>query len=460
MNFAEPLKTIADNVPKVYQAGYDDGVAAGGGGANPSEIVENLPIVLDFSDGDQEIVAPDGVLVKSAIIQKPETLNPENIAEGVNIAGIVGTLAAGGGTSDELCYVTFMSYDGSVEYGKKAVAVGDDCADPIARGIFETPTRESDAQYNYTFYGWATEVNGAADSKWNKSITEDKTVYANFASAVRYYTITYYDADGTTVLKTESLAYGSVPAYAPTKDEYDFVAWTPEPVEVTGETSYTATWKEKAAFATASWEDIIAVAQNGNASSTFAVGDERTEEITYADGTTESITWVIASLNGTCTITDGTKDNITIIAKHALATKRQIAKAMSTNYETSTLATFLNGDFYNALPEVLRNAIKDVYTKNEFYASQKCWIPSLRDLGTSRTDYAPGSSTGPFELFISNDSRQRKLGANGELTGYWTRSPRNSGAYSYFAYIKTDGVVNNDSKLPNEKFAVVPCFCI
>lgn len=34
MNFAEPLKTIADNVPKVYQAGYDDGVAAGGGGDN------------------------------------------------------------------------------------------------------------------------------------------------------------------------------------------------------------------------------------------------------------------------------------------------------------------------------------------------------------------------------------------------------------------------------------------
>lgn len=35
--------------------------------------------------------------VKSAIIQKPETLIPENIAEGVNIAGIVGTLVVGGG---------------------------------------------------------------------------------------------------------------------------------------------------------------------------------------------------------------------------------------------------------------------------------------------------------------------------------------------------------------------------
>lgn len=32
MNIAEQLRTIEDNVPKVYQAGYDDGAAAGGGG--------------------------------------------------------------------------------------------------------------------------------------------------------------------------------------------------------------------------------------------------------------------------------------------------------------------------------------------------------------------------------------------------------------------------------------------
>lgn len=34
MNIAEQLRTIEDNVPKVYQAGFDDGAAAGGGGDN------------------------------------------------------------------------------------------------------------------------------------------------------------------------------------------------------------------------------------------------------------------------------------------------------------------------------------------------------------------------------------------------------------------------------------------
>ena len=38
------------------------------------EIVENIPVVLDFSNGNQTIQAPEGMAVKSAIIQKPDTL--------------------------------------------------------------------------------------------------------------------------------------------------------------------------------------------------------------------------------------------------------------------------------------------------------------------------------------------------------------------------------------------------
>ena len=151
-------------------------------------------------------------------------------------------ITTGGGSSADVRYVTFMSEDGTVELGKKAVATGDDCADPIARGVFPTPTKESSVQYNYTFYGWATTPNGAADSNWNKAVTEDRTVYANFASVVRYYTVTYYDEDGTTVLKTESLAYGTMPSYLPEKDGYELTGWEPELQPVSGTTSYKAQW--------------------------------------------------------------------------------------------------------------------------------------------------------------------------------------------------------------------------
>ena len=66
-----------------------------------AEVIEDLPIDVDFSEGDQTVTAPDGYLVKSAILQKPETLVPENIAKDVDIAGVVGTMSAGGGGLDE-----------------------------------------------------------------------------------------------------------------------------------------------------------------------------------------------------------------------------------------------------------------------------------------------------------------------------------------------------------------------
>lgn len=72
-------------------------------------VLEDLPIALDFSSGDQTISAPDGMVVKSAVVQKPDTLTPENIAEGVDIAGIIGTLAAGGGSNVKIATGTDAS---------------------------------------------------------------------------------------------------------------------------------------------------------------------------------------------------------------------------------------------------------------------------------------------------------------------------------------------------------------
>lgn len=156
------------------------------------------------------------------------------------ISGITG---GGGGSSADVRYVTFMNGD-TVLY-KKPVAVGDDCVDVLTKGLIETPTKESTVQYNYTYYGWGAADNGAADSTILKNITEDKTVYAIYTSAVRYYTITWLDDDGETVLKTESLAYGATPNYVPNKLGYAFVGWTTDVVTVTGNATYTSIWKEQ-----------------------------------------------------------------------------------------------------------------------------------------------------------------------------------------------------------------------
>ena len=55
------------------------------------DTVENIPIALNLAEGNQQVVAEDGVLVKSAIILKPEDLASENIRYGRHIAGFDGT---------------------------------------------------------------------------------------------------------------------------------------------------------------------------------------------------------------------------------------------------------------------------------------------------------------------------------------------------------------------------------
>lgn len=59
--------------------------------------LETVTVDLAMANGDQIIEPSEGKALSKVTVTKPETLVPENIAEGVDIAGIIGTLAAGGG---------------------------------------------------------------------------------------------------------------------------------------------------------------------------------------------------------------------------------------------------------------------------------------------------------------------------------------------------------------------------
>lgn len=180
--------------------------------------------------------------------------------------------------------VTFVYGDKSYV---RSVADGDTCADPVARELIPTPTKESTAQYNYTYYGWGASDGGAADANILKNITEDKTVYAIFTATVKTYTITFYDSDGTTVLATKQVAYGTKPSYTPVKNGYAFSGWTPALVEVTGDASYTAQWTEMT-LELMSWEEIAQISEAGTAANYFAVGDKKTIKINGKIGASAS----------------------------------------------------------------------------------------------------------------------------------------------------------------------------
>ena len=128
--------------------------------------------------------------------------------------------------------ITFVDDDGTqlqqtqVEYGVMPTAPSN-------------PTKESTAQYTYTFAGWTPTL---------ETVRADKTYTATYESTIRNYTITFVDDDGTQLQQTQ-VAYGSMPTAPsnPTKEStaqytYTFAGWTPEIVTVTGDKTYTATY--------------------------------------------------------------------------------------------------------------------------------------------------------------------------------------------------------------------------
>lgn len=135
--------------------------------------------------------------------------------------------------------VKFVDEDGITVLDKQTLKYGET---PKYKG--ETPSKASDAQYDYTWTGW---------DKGLSMVTEDVTYTAVYDKAVKSYTITFMAEDGKTVLSTQLVAYGSVPVYQgekPTKEgnaefSYEFTGWTPELAEVTKDSTYTAAFTEK-----------------------------------------------------------------------------------------------------------------------------------------------------------------------------------------------------------------------
>lgn len=366
---------------------------------------------------------------------------------------------SGGGGSADVRYVTFMSYDGSKEYGKKAVAVGDDCADPIARGIFATPTRESTAQYDYTFVGWATTPNGAWDENALKAVSEGRTLYAAYASALRYYTITYLDSDGVTVLKTEPLAYGSTPAYTPTKDGYTFAGWIPALAAVTGNASYVATWIEKVDFASLTWAKVAEYAESGKAD-LFELGATRTFTVSTYNAGNKTVTAEIVGINHD-NIVNGGKAGLTLRLKNfppsvtswsAGGTTDRNKKQWDSSDIRGTLQSTATSTKYGLpsdLQAVMKTVVKKYYDLNDSaYKSvnDNIFLPSASELGFPVYEdegecyeaFTEKSSISDTNSDVACTSPEGGTHAN----NYWTRTKQASG----YAYMISGNALTNYSQ--------------
>lgn len=263
---------------------------------------------------------------------------------------------SGGGTVEGAATVTFMN--GDAVYYTRPVVIGDDCPDPITQGRVDAPTKESTAQYDYTYSGWTLTDGGEADTDNTlKNITEDRTIYAAYTSAVRYYTITYYDSDGTTVLKTEQVAYGSKPAYMPEKSGASFTGWVPSLANVTGDASYTAQWEDKVTFAGGSWEDIIAIAEAGQAEEYFAIGDKK--DIVAENGAQIRLTIIGFQHDD---LADGSgKAAMTIaVGTTSANSSKYLTETFTMSSDWTEVASMIDNAYLSYFPEIVRSNIKTV----------------------------------------------------------------------------------------------------
>lgn len=117
----------------------------------------------------------------------------------------------------------------------------------------ETPTREADEQYIYTFSGWSPEITAAE---------RDVTYTAQYNTRERSkFTVTWKNYDGTVLETDENVLEGTTPTYngeTPSKaaDEqytYEFSGWSPEVSAVTGNVEYTAQYSKTLNKYTVTW---------------------------------------------------------------------------------------------------------------------------------------------------------------------------------------------------------------
>ncbi len=158
--------------------------------------------------------------------------------------------------------IKFVTYDGSplttVVYTQ----------DEAVKWEAGEPTRSSDAEYTYTFAGWADEDGTVWPSDQLPNATANATYTATYSTTVNKYDIVFMNGEDT--LSTVNLAYGAAVVYdgeQPTKaataeNEYAFIGWATEEnadealstiPAVTGAATYYAVFSATAREYTVTW---------------------------------------------------------------------------------------------------------------------------------------------------------------------------------------------------------------
>lgn len=350
--------------------------------------------------------------------------------------------------------VQFMN--GDSVYNTQWVVAGGSATTPSTN-----PTKASTAQYTYTFNGW---------DKSYTNVTAPLTVNAKYTSALRYYTVKFYN--GSTLLQTVSnVAYGGTASYTGTTPEhtddpenYKFNGWSPSNTNIQGDTSCYAQYNYIGLEETIEddWATIIANIDNGTYATKYSVGDTKIISL----GTEGNVTMQIVAIDTDVKADGSGNAPITWVSEYLLKTSHRMnpARESTTDDDGSTVYTEGTGTIGGWEKTEMRSYLKDTilpliptevgkrivevtkYTRiyntagsavNNVATTENVWIPSYREIfGGTSLETQGVMYTG---LFTNATSRIKyKVGAS-SASWWWLRS-----AYytSYFRLVDSGGNYN------------------
>lgn len=371
--------------------------------------------------------------------------------------------------------IVYMSEDGSTELYRDTIVNGGDAIDPIAEDIVDTPTKEADAQYYYTYGGWSLKSGETPNENALKNVTTDRIVYIAFNRTIRSYTIRFYN--GTTLLQTLSVNYGSDAIYSGgafqkigvnNPELYEFIGWDPDPKAITGDMDCYAQYTFLG-YINDDWATIAANVENGTYSTVYSTGKLKELTLTYSDGTTETLDVEIVGFDHD-DLADGTgKAAISWIVKEVPTSTHSMNSSVTNvgGWDSSAMRSYVGNTIYNALPDEVKSMIKPVIKKTTaggmstdiIESVDNLWIPSIVELNSSYAsdDAAYASEGEPYDVYTDTASLQKCKSDSAVTSNYWTRSAVTTYKYGFWCVYNTGEVSSSGA---DSSMGVAFGFCI